>query len=406
MTATDVKPPVGVGVRLHGLDALRAGALGLGIVLHSLMPFAPGMGWLLTDARTSAAVGVPLFVIHLFRMTVFMLLAGFFGRMVVHRRGAGAYLRDRTVRILAPMVAFWPVAVMPLGLLVAANASLRGATPPQPPSRPGAPEALAMFSPGQLWFLLVLFEVSALTLGVRWVALRAARWASGAASDGEGAAGMSGPGRDLTCLTRAVGRALSGPAGVLAAAVPYYLCVLAQGDATGGIAAPTTILPEVAPLVAYLGAFGVGWALHADPDALARIARQWPGQLAAAIALSAAGYVTAPATLSVPGHAALVALAGWTWTYALLGLCVRFLRRERPVIRYLADSSYWAYLVHLPLLVGFELLIADQPWPIAAKLLLTWTVVGAALLGSYQVLVRKTWLGQWLNGHRYGRARR
>ena len=35
--------------RLHHLDALRGGALLLGVLLHALMPFAPGELWLVND---------------------------------------------------------------------------------------------------------------------------------------------------------------------------------------------------------------------------------------------------------------------------------------------------------------------------------------------------------------------
>lgn len=108
MTSSTTSGPV----RLHGLDALRAAALGLGIVLHSLRPFAPGGFWLVSDSITSGAVGGPLTAIHLIRMALFITLAGYFGRMVLHRRGARSYLPDRTLRILLPLPAFWPVAVL------------------------------------------------------------------------------------------------------------------------------------------------------------------------------------------------------------------------------------------------------------------------------------------------------
>ncbi|WP_198671605.1 acyltransferase family protein, partial [Desertihabitans aurantiacus] len=119
--------------RLHGLDALRAGALLLGIVLHTLMPFMPGIGWLVVDSRTSVVAGIPVMVIHLFRMHLFMMLAGYFGRMVLHRRGSASYLRDRTLRILLPLVAFWAPAVLGLGLTAAAVAEWRGTPAPAPP---------------------------------------------------------------------------------------------------------------------------------------------------------------------------------------------------------------------------------------------------------------------------------
>src|SRR5690606_33746708 len=88
-TTAAAAPPA---TRLHGLDSLRATALGLGIVLHSLAPFVPDLPWLFLDSRTTPLAGVTSFWIHLFRMVLFMLLAGYFGRMVVHRRGPRSYL--------------------------------------------------------------------------------------------------------------------------------------------------------------------------------------------------------------------------------------------------------------------------------------------------------------------------
>ncbi|GAA3227625.1 acyltransferase family protein [Pseudonocardia petroleophila] len=382
MTATTATtaPP-----RLHGLDALRAAALGLGIVLHSLIPFAPGALWLVTDSVTSDAVNVPLVLIHLFRMVLFMMLAGYFGRMVLHRRGTGAYLRDRALRILLPLVAFWPVAVLSLGILVGVNVALRGVEPPPTPAADASP--LLAFTPGQLWFLLVLMECVLITVVVRAVARR-----------------LAGPDR-VARLSGRAGALLASPWGVGLAAVPYLVGLLVQGHTAGGIVEPFTVLPEVAPLVTYLGAFGVGWFLQARPDALTRLAATWPVHLGAAVVLSAVVLLGA-AALPLWAAAAITALAGWTWTYGLVGVCSRYLTRERPVVRYLADASYWMYLLHLPLLVGIEILLADLAWPIPVKLVLTWAVTAVVLLLGYDLLVRGTWLGAWLNGRRRPRALR
>ena len=41
------------------------------------------------------------------------------------------------------------------------------------------------------------------------------------------------------------------------------------------------------------------------------------------------------------------------------------------------------YLIHLPLLVGFEILLVSLDWPIVIKLGPTWVVVGAVLVISF-----------------------
>lgn len=386
-TLTDGRTKARAVTRLHGLDALRAGALLLGIVLHSLLPFIGFVPWLVVDSQTSWVASILVFVIHLFRMALFMLLAGFFGRLVLQRRGASAYLRDRVVRILLPFIAFWPLTVLPLAILAVINSQVHGVPLPTDPNQPATTpdNPVLAINPGQLWFLWVLMQCVLVVLAVRAV--------SGVVL-----------GRDRTERVAAwCGRLLSSPAGLLFAAVPYAVALGLQGHVLGGINAPANLLPSMPALTAYLGAFAVGWALHARSDALARIARHWPLYLVAAGVLTVVGWGQSdPAsTTPLPVAATVMALAGWTWVYGLLGLVTRWLTGERGWVRYLADASYWMYLVHLPLLVGFEILLVTLDWPIMVKLALTWLVVGALLVISYHLLVRSTVIGRWLNGHRY-----
>ena len=67
--------------RLHGLDAVRAFALLLGVVFHAGFSFIPGMipgVWAIVDSSPSSAISVLLFTSHIFRMTLFFFVAGFF----------------------------------------------------------------------------------------------------------------------------------------------------------------------------------------------------------------------------------------------------------------------------------------------------------------------------------------
>ena len=59
------------------------------------------------------------------------------------------------------------------------------------------------------------------------------------------------------------------------------------------------------------------------------------------------------------------------------------------------------YLIHLPVPVGFEILLVSLDWPIVIKLGPTWVVVGAVLVISFHLLVRSTPIGQRLNGRRF-----
>lgn len=388
-TSTTVSPSLRTEAspRLHGLDALRAGALLLGIVLHSLMPFVPMLPWVVEDSQKSEAPWVVMFVIHLFRMSLFMMLAGYFGRMIVHRRGQASYLRDRTVRILLPLVAFWPVAVLSLGVLAAAGAAYRGIDPPAPPADAEG-SLLALLTPGQLWFLLVLFEIVLIVLACRPLLVR-----------------VLGSDRAASWSAR-VGAVLASPGGVLLVAAPMVAALLLQGGDASGLREPTTLVPELAPLIGYLAAFLVGWFLHASVGSLTRIARRWVVLLSLAVPATALAFLATLVALPRPIVAVLAGLACWMWVLGLTGLAVRHLRRERRWIRYLADASYWMYLVHLPLLVAVAIPLADLSWPILVKLLVTWVAATAIMLASYQLLVRHTLLGRWLNGRRPARRAR
>jgi uncharacterized membrane protein len=92
--------------RLHALDAVRGFALLLGIVLHATMSFlpAPSRVWIIQDSHPSITLGVLFFAIHVFRMTTFFLIAGFFAHLSFHRRGAWGFVKDRLQRIALPLL--------------------------------------------------------------------------------------------------------------------------------------------------------------------------------------------------------------------------------------------------------------------------------------------------------------
>ena len=98
--------------RLHGLDAVRGYALLLGVVFHATMSFLPGpQVWMVADSERSLSLSAVFFTSHMFRMTTFFLIAGFFAHMTFHRRGAGSFIRDRLKRIALPLVVGWPILI-------------------------------------------------------------------------------------------------------------------------------------------------------------------------------------------------------------------------------------------------------------------------------------------------------
>src|ERR1044072_1808744 len=146
--------------RLHALDALRAFALFLGIYFHASLSFMPGIDqWVVTDTSTSPAIWIVSGFSHLFRMSLFFFIAGYFARLVYHRKGFAHFVRDRAKRIALPLVMFLPVMVPLLGLIWQWGAEVGGKTLPESP-----PLSVRQFPLTHLWFLYYLLWMYAAAL--------------------------------------------------------------------------------------------------------------------------------------------------------------------------------------------------------------------------------------------------
>jgi len=171
----------------------------------------------------------------------------------------------------------------------------------------------------------------------------------------------------------------------------------------------------VPPLAEWLhnGLFFVfGWALWRHQQALfALYTRRWAAFALAGLPLFLAtgGLVEAQRAGQLPGWnlplwiAYVYNGASWLWSFAFIGLFLRYLQHPHPVLGYLADSSYWVYLLHLPLTIGFGALLFGAPLPALAKMTLNVAATTAVCLASYHLLVRYTAVSSLLNGKRHAR---
>ena len=103
--------------------------------------------------------------------------------------------------------------------------------------------------------------------------------------------------------------------------------------------------------------------------------------------------------------AVLYAPAIWTTTFASIGLALRFLSAYRPTLRYLADSSYWLYLIHMPIIMALQVAVSQLDWPWPVKFAAILVVATPLMLASYQLLVRYSFIGAALNGRRLRREK-
>jgi len=387
--------------RLHALDAVRGFALLAGIVFHATVSFLPAPNgvpvWIVMDSQRSVALALVFHVTHIFRMTTFFFVAGYFAHLMLERRGAGAFVRNRLKRIALPLVAAWPivfpsiVAVTIWGALTMQKHGFK--LPPPPPYR------FPAFPLTHLWFLYMLLLLYAGALAVRALVRFADR---------------------KQVFRRVIDRSIHALARNLLLAPVLALPVTAALFWTPGWLAwfgiPTpdsSFLPNAAAATAFGVAFAAGLAAQRQRDLLLIWQQQWPVHLLWALLATCAGLalegvvpVFLP-TSDLPAKfilAASYALASWCWTFAIVGFALRFLSGESRARRYVADASYWFYLAHLPIVMALQVAVSQLAWPWPAKFALILGVTFAVLFASYALFVRNSFIGAVLNGKRMDRA--
>jgi len=373
------------GPRYHALDSLRAIAMLLGLWLHASIPYTPfgPKFWAVHEDTNSEPLLFSLMFIHSFRMQLFFMMAGFFAHLLVSRRGTRRFIRNRSLRVLAPfaiaMVTIGPALLVLwiLGEIV------------QPPNTE-RPQPSGFFIPTfHLWFLeYLLFMYAGMLL--------------------------------LSPLARFLGIARLAPLSAWLIRAPLLPIVLAvpaagllwlipgweSGPLKGGI------VPEPGPLAYYSFFFAFGWVLFSRRDLLDTLARWWIPQLAIALVVVTPVFLYAhgrldnldgapvPLQLDLIGHAS-AALLTCLLTIAFTGMFLRCFNRPSRWGRYISDASYWLYLVHLPIQIVASMLLLALPVDGHFKFLLVLLVTTPLMLLVYHYAVRYTPIGWMLNGKRH-----
>lgn len=384
----------GSGERLHALDAVRGGMLLLGVFFHATLSFMDPRIWIVGD-EGSAALTVTFFVLHIFRMTVFFVIAGFFGRLLYQRLGLRGFAINRAKRIAMPFAIFWmPVLAAIIGVLIWSAIHANGGQPIENPPPP-PPMNAQTFPLTHLWFLytLILFYVAALALRGLVVLI-----------DRSGALRSK-----LDVVVRVL---VKSPLAPFLLGAPLFAVLALKPDwmMWFGIPTPDTgLIPNNAALAAFGVAFGLGWLLHRQIDLMRAWEKTWLLNLGFAVILTCVclwlgglkpELVNAEMGWKKFAFAGAYVLAVWAWTFAILGGALRFLSDASPVRRYVADASYWVYIVHLPILLVGQMLVLPLALPALAKYALLTFCTLALCFATYHTLVRYTFVGAILNGRK------
>jgi peptidoglycan/LPS O-acetylase OafA/YrhL len=378
----------------------------LGIVLHAAITYMQepmeGLLWPLTEKTQPTHVSFDLLFwwIHGWRIPLFFVMAGFFAAMLARRRGPRGFIKHRIDRILFPVLVAM-LTLLPLMYMIwswgwLSEGRVRWEEVYQFDFDTSEFEDHFM-GPAHLWFLnyLVVFSF------VYWAVLKLRK---SQPEDEEPVLGKAGK----WCFTT--------PLRPILFAVPTFVFLYYD---PGFYTAYHHIIPltmeqwgyELAQLVYQGYFFAVGiylFRLHWDMDAIKQYAWIYLGfaliafVLLAVVCVKLGGFneINEVAGTDRAAFAAAVALFCWFMIWGMTGLGLTILAKPRAVVRWLSDSAYWVYLVHLPLVALLMILLKDWsvgPW---VKFVLIVAVTSLVTLVSYQWCVRYTLIGRWLNGPR------
>ena len=383
--------------RIYALDGLRATMIFLVVLYHCVLSYivAPSTNWTFKDETTTFLADIVIRFVHVFTLPTFFMLAGFFSAMLYLQRGAGTFVRSRATRISLPFVVGWLILHPVVGAgFVFANAAQSSSL------AEGLAAVGTSFMDGSLfftdstlhlWFMYdLMFFYAAMLVLVPIVMRLPAEWRAFV----------------LAIFSAIIARPfLRLP--VLA------LITMGMLQMVGGtLYASLSFVPNWRLLLGYGLYFGFGWLLYLKRDLILGFDRfAWTQTLIGVTLFFAVGAtVGLLGAGTIPRSAIFIlfmsreAVVVWLLFFGLTGLYIRYLNRPFPVVRYIVDSSYWIYLVHLPLTIWLPGLLSGlviMPW---IKILMVLSVTYVFGFATYDLFVRPTIVGSVLNGRRYPRG--
>ena len=400
--------------RYHALDTLRAVAMFLGIALHAFLAYTttPIPFWPVRDPSRTFFGDVFVYAVHEFRMQTFFLLAGFFGCLIYQRYQLTGMLWHRFQRIVIPLIlaCFTIQPLLQLLWFYGDVEALKFIGMPRPdlnqPTRVTVGEYVASLEflehirPAHLWFLeYLLFCFAMMIPFLVWKPLTS-----------ESRLGQRLDSWFIRLLS------LRGRSFLLGAMLLPSVWISYRW----AIDTPDRWLPRFHIVFYYFLFFGFGWLLYRHRDRMHLFTQSWRPQLLIS------NLVILPAQLMLIGecfpgmsetdpypegkiHYKIVAVllgSAYTWMMVagLTGLFLHCFNRESRAIRYLADASYWCYLMHLIPVIILQLILRQFSLPGEVKWLLVLGISTLFLLVTYDRFVRYTYLGWLLNGKKRERS--
>jgi len=383
--------------RYHYLDNIRAIAMFLGILFHAALAYSPLAQnfWFTAGRENSMSIDIVILFTHIFRMPVFFLVSGFFAIMLIQKRGVSSFLKNRSMRILLPFIIFFPL--LGAAIFIAIGWAIENVENLSPmlqfiktmQDNPDAP--LPPLSTLHLWFLFNLFlfvVTTALLYKVNFFQSKIVQSIFSAKFI-------------LFVLPLLMIPAMFNQPAPLPAAEKLYPEWWSFGFyglffmLGGFIFLKQGLLDELEPyknmlLVVSILAYVVFYYLLPNIASLEEIMK---------IAIN--GFKPTASHIYVAICESYIAV--YMTLYCLL-LGKKYLNKQNDFLKLISDSSYWVYLIHIPVLLIIQFVLTDIEMNMWLKFLISLFSTLLIAILSYLLLVRNTPIGWLLNGRKNKRA--
>jgi glucans biosynthesis protein C len=377
--------------RIHGLDALRAVAMLLGVLLHGVIAYKEHRlpNWPYDNSFHHWSFDFSYFFIHSFRMALFFVVAGYFCRFLYYKIGQKEFIKHRSKRILIPFIASM-IIILPFTIFPFLVYNYSNVYPGEWNKIFNAAFRQLFHWNGiaHLWFLYYLVLYYAATIVLVNVMKSAAM------------KGIAGPLNKIASLFQP-----SGLRGVLLAVIPVAGVLIMLPELFPNV--DTGLVPALPYLLFYAIFFGIGWVMHKMPNPFDLVMKHCWLFLALGLALTVGlfiaefrGYFEGLASWKFMLIKLLGALQVICIVYGFIGFFLSYCKSASKTWRYISDASYWMYLIHLGLIAGLQVAFNQTPVIGFLRFLLILFITVSITLITYRLFVRFSVIGNYLHGKR------
>lgn len=375
--------------RLHALDSLRAIMMMLGLVLHSVITYIGGepyRAWPIRDPNNfNPNLEYINSIIHVFRMPIFMVVAGFFAALLFYERGQLKMFKNRMHRILLPFIVFliilFPLVRGGMNFTLDVFASDTNALS-NTLNDFSSFSAFVPKSSVHLWFLyyLILFSVASFLLGVLFKKLPKAS----------------------NFVHQTFHKLFQNSILSILVFTGLTVLILLFMDRYW-VSTSTSLIPDFNTFIFYFFFYMFGWLLFKSKSLLSSFKKHdWLFTILG-VSIFTWYFIADLSELDLWIIMTIRSLSCWLLIFGVTGLFIRYGSNHSARMRYVSDSSYWVYLLHLPLTIIIPALIVDWNIPATLKFLFVMTSTAVICFVTYHYFVRNSFIGKFLNGRKYPR---